>query len=231
MTMFNKVSIIGFGLIGSSLARAMKAHNLARQIICIDHDEAVCAKALELNIANAATISIAEGVQECFVKIYRTKLNIGGIMKILLSGHSAGFSKELLLSGLFLMVFTLGNNMAAYAAELLPKPVTDPWEPPSIGKNFNVSGEPYSTGTKLTNHKKSPRRTVEEPTKELGIKIMTINPEKPWSPSLWDMHRGGSYFIVEGEVYFVPRLFPNHSEPLQPIFLPEIHWRVDSREK
>jgi cyclohexadieny/prephenate dehydrogenase len=35
---FERVAVIGFGLIGSSIARAARRLNLARTIVAVDHD-------------------------------------------------------------------------------------------------------------------------------------------------------------------------------------------------
>lgn len=61
--MFKKVSIIGFGLIGSSLARVIRRDNLAAQIVCADISPDVCKKVLELGLADYATSDLAEGVR------------------------------------------------------------------------------------------------------------------------------------------------------------------------
>lgn len=62
--MFGKVSIIGMGLIGSSLARAIRKHGLAETICCVDINPKVCDKALELGIADEATTSLSKGVAQ-----------------------------------------------------------------------------------------------------------------------------------------------------------------------
>lgn len=61
---FNTVTIIGFGLIGSSIARALKKHDAARQIICADNSDAVCATVRSLGVADVATTDIAGSVKE-----------------------------------------------------------------------------------------------------------------------------------------------------------------------
>lgn len=60
--MFKKITIIGAGLIGSSLARAVKAQNLAEKIILADHDADVCQRVKELGIANVAMSDIRRSV-------------------------------------------------------------------------------------------------------------------------------------------------------------------------
>ncbi len=61
--MFNKVCIIGLGLIGSSLARIIKAKGLASEISAIDINPKVCEKGLELGIVDKATTSFSKGVE------------------------------------------------------------------------------------------------------------------------------------------------------------------------
>jgi len=60
--MFKQVSIVGFGLIGSSIARAMIEKNLSGSIVCVDRDKAVCDKVLALGLADDATTDVALGV-------------------------------------------------------------------------------------------------------------------------------------------------------------------------
>lgn len=63
--MFDRVCIIGFGLIGSSIARSLRQNGLAGTIVCGDQSEAVCARALELRIADEATTDLADAVRDC----------------------------------------------------------------------------------------------------------------------------------------------------------------------
>ncbi len=60
--LFDKVAILGFGLIGSSLARAIRTHGLAREISCGDASTAACAKVLELKLAERATTDLSAAV-------------------------------------------------------------------------------------------------------------------------------------------------------------------------
>ena len=61
--MFKQVTIIGFGLIGSSIARAILKTNAAQKIVCADLSREVCDKAMELGIAHAITTDIAKSVK------------------------------------------------------------------------------------------------------------------------------------------------------------------------
>jgi cyclohexadieny/prephenate dehydrogenase len=61
--LFERVALIGLGLIGSSIARAARHLNLARTIVAIDRDEATVARVRELKIADEATSDAAAGVK------------------------------------------------------------------------------------------------------------------------------------------------------------------------
>ncbi len=63
MTIYNQVTVIGFGLIGSSLARIIRRDNLAARIICGDMSDVVCAKVMELGLADDATTNLAKSVE------------------------------------------------------------------------------------------------------------------------------------------------------------------------
>ena len=62
MTVFNQVTIIGFGLIGSSIARVIRRDNLSARIVCGDISDIVCKKTIELGIADHATTDLAQAV-------------------------------------------------------------------------------------------------------------------------------------------------------------------------
>jgi len=62
--MFKKICIIGCGLIGSSLARAIKKNNLAEKIVSSNRSESLNKKVIELNIVDSSssdTKKITEG--------------------------------------------------------------------------------------------------------------------------------------------------------------------------
>src|SRR3954469_11498941 len=57
-----RLAVIGFGLIGSSIARAARRKNLAGTIAAIDRDEGVLGRVRELGLAEEATADVAAGV-------------------------------------------------------------------------------------------------------------------------------------------------------------------------
>jgi cyclohexadieny/prephenate dehydrogenase len=60
---FDRVAIIGFGLIGSSLARAVKAHGLVKTIVACDADEDARATISRLALADEVTDDPATAVR------------------------------------------------------------------------------------------------------------------------------------------------------------------------
>ncbi len=63
--MFKRVCIIGFGLIGSSLARVLIKDGLAEKIVCVDQNPEVCRRVRELGIADHFFTEAADGVKGC----------------------------------------------------------------------------------------------------------------------------------------------------------------------
>lgn len=60
--MFKQVTIIGFGLIGSSLAHAIRRGNLAEAVICGDRSQEVCDIVLQDGLADEAYTNLAKAV-------------------------------------------------------------------------------------------------------------------------------------------------------------------------
>ena len=50
--MFNKITIIGLGLIGSSIGRAIKKNNLCKILVAHDKSKIVLKKIIRLKITN-----------------------------------------------------------------------------------------------------------------------------------------------------------------------------------
>jgi cyclohexadieny/prephenate dehydrogenase len=60
--LFERLAIVGFGLIGSSIARAVRARNVARTIAAVDRSEAVLERVRALELAQDTTSDVAAGV-------------------------------------------------------------------------------------------------------------------------------------------------------------------------
>ena len=78
--MFKQITIIGFGLIGSSLARAIIEKKLAETIVCVDKDQEVCNKVLAMGLADDATTDPALGVEGSELVVLCTP--VGAMQKV-----------------------------------------------------------------------------------------------------------------------------------------------------
>lgn len=60
--LFRRAAFIGIGLIGSSLARALRRYGLAEQVACCDRSADACRVALELGVVDEASTDLAVAV-------------------------------------------------------------------------------------------------------------------------------------------------------------------------
>jgi cyclohexadieny/prephenate dehydrogenase len=76
--LFERIALIGLGLIGSSIARASRHLNLARTIVAVDASESVIARVRELGIADEATTDAAAGVRDADLVILCVPVGVCG---------------------------------------------------------------------------------------------------------------------------------------------------------
>lgn len=76
--LFDRIAIIGIGLIGSSLALAIRKNGLANYIVCGDASELHVKKALELELADEATTDNASAVKDADLVILATPVGAIG---------------------------------------------------------------------------------------------------------------------------------------------------------
>ncbi len=89
--LFERVAIIGLGLIGSSIARAARHLNLARTIVAVDRDEDVARRVRELNLADEVVSDPAEGVKEADLVILCVPVGVcGAVAEAMRPGLKAG---------------------------------------------------------------------------------------------------------------------------------------------
>jgi cyclohexadieny/prephenate dehydrogenase len=83
--MFNKITIIGLGLIGSSIARAIKKNHLCKSLVAHDKSKIVLKKILKLKITNNIEPNLKKSVQDSDLVIICTPLgtykNIVSVIK------------------------------------------------------------------------------------------------------------------------------------------------------
>jgi cyclohexadieny/prephenate dehydrogenase len=72
---FERVALIGIGLIGSSLARVLRRDRLAGEIVACARNPATRDKALELGLADRATEDAAEAVRDADLVVLATPLS------------------------------------------------------------------------------------------------------------------------------------------------------------
>ncbi len=89
--MFHTITIIGFGLIGSSLARKIKAEGLCEKLICGDVSQEVCDTVSRLNLADESMTDLKASVQHADLVIIAVPVGAyGKIGNIISSGLKAG---------------------------------------------------------------------------------------------------------------------------------------------
>ena len=82
--LFKRAAFIGIGMIGSSVARAVRTHEVAGQIVCADINAAYRAKALELGVVDAAYESPAEAAKGADIVILAAPVGANkSIMQVL----------------------------------------------------------------------------------------------------------------------------------------------------
>ncbi len=77
-TLFERVTIIGFGLMGSSLARALRKYRAARHVVACDPDDQVRAAATRLGLADTVTADAAEAVSGAELVVLATPVGVLG---------------------------------------------------------------------------------------------------------------------------------------------------------
>ena len=63
-TLFNKVTLIGIGLIGSSIARVIKRDKIARHLVAVAKSKKTIDTVLKLGIADSVTLDLSEAVKD-----------------------------------------------------------------------------------------------------------------------------------------------------------------------
>jgi cyclohexadieny/prephenate dehydrogenase len=80
--LFQRLVLIGMGLIGSSLARVSRRKGLAREIVAVDSSVAVCARVAELALADKVTENAAAAVEEADLTILCVPVGaMGGVAR------------------------------------------------------------------------------------------------------------------------------------------------------
>jgi len=84
---FGRVTIIGLGLIGSSIARAARRMNAAGEIVAADASAFVRARVLELGIANRAEADLAQAVEDADFVVLCVPVGANGAVAQAIGAH------------------------------------------------------------------------------------------------------------------------------------------------
>jgi len=82
--MFKKITIIGLGLIGSSIARAIKKKNLCKNLIAHDKSESVLKTVLKIKIANQIEKNVKKSVENSDLVIMFSRIMLKPISMLTL---------------------------------------------------------------------------------------------------------------------------------------------------
>jgi len=85
--MFERVAFIGIGLIGASMALAMRRHGVARSVITCDQSAAARKTALKLKIVDAATADYATAVKNADLVVFATPVGTNGAIAEAIAPH------------------------------------------------------------------------------------------------------------------------------------------------
>lgn len=86
-SLFNRVALIGIGLIGGSLARALRLNDLATTIVAYDRSPQDLAKARELGIIDTAAESLAAAVGDADIVVLCTPVGSYGDIAAAMAPH------------------------------------------------------------------------------------------------------------------------------------------------
>ena len=84
---FSRVTIIGLGLIGSSIARAARRMNAAGEIVAADASDAVRARVLELGVADRAEANLADAVKDADFVVLCVPVGANGAVAEVIGPH------------------------------------------------------------------------------------------------------------------------------------------------
>ncbi len=86
-SLFQNLAIIGFGLMGSSLARAARRHRVAEHLVACDTDQEVCACTRRLALADLVTSDPVEAVKDADLVVLAIPVGAMGQTAALIAPH------------------------------------------------------------------------------------------------------------------------------------------------
>ena len=108
--MFDKIALIGIGLIGSSLARVIRRENIARHIAVATRSPSTLKRAEELDLGDSYSTDLREAVRDADLVIVSVPVGASGAMAEQIAGN--------LKPGA--IVTDVGSTKASVVAQMLP---------------------------------------------------------------------------------------------------------------
>ncbi|MDB5570808.1 MAG: cyclohexadienyl dehydrogenase [Hyphomicrobiales bacterium] len=84
---FERIAIIGLGLIGSSIARVARTRGLGRHIVAADASPAVCGRARELGLGDSVTEDVGASVADCDLVVLCVPVGATGAVGEVIGRH------------------------------------------------------------------------------------------------------------------------------------------------
>jgi cyclohexadieny/prephenate dehydrogenase len=108
--LFERVAIVGFGLIGSSIGRAARSLQLARTIVAVDRDDGVLERVAALDLADERFADVAEGARDADLVVLCVPVGAyGAVTKAMAASLKAGAT-----------VSDVGSVKSAVVAQVAP---------------------------------------------------------------------------------------------------------------
>lgn len=108
--LFDRITLIGIGLIGSSIARDIKGLGLAREVVISTRSAETLQRAQELELGTAYTVSAADAVKDADLVIVSVPVGASGSVAEQIAPHLKAGS----------IVTDVGSTKASVIAQMAP---------------------------------------------------------------------------------------------------------------
>ncbi|MFC1807660.1 prephenate dehydrogenase [Candidatus Omnitrophota bacterium] len=174
---FNKIAIVGVGLIGGSIGLAVKKRGLAKEIIGIGRRKSSMQKAIKRGAIDKGTLDLDNGVEDADLIIIATPVN-QVVSKV---KEAARHAKE---GAIIIDVNSTKEDIIRNINNALPKKVSFVGCHPMAGSEqlgvMNAEDDLFLNSvcivTPTRNTKKTPLSTVKKFWKQLGASIFMLSP-------------------------------------------------------
>ncbi len=177
--MFKRVTIIGLGLIGGSLALAIKKQRLAKKIVGVSKRRSTIRKALSSKIVDSATLDVKKGIKGSDLVILATS-----VLKII--DIAKKISPQLSKGAILTDAGSTKKEIVDEIEKILPRGVSFVGSHPLAGSEKtgidHINGRLFKGAyCILTKAKKTDIKTLNKVKrfwKALGMKVETMSPER-----------------------------------------------------